>query len=778
MASMELSRFCFKMKQAALLILGLLLLPWLAPAAELNVSRFEYLLGIDRLQFYSYALADQVEKKNQPSLAQALRALKPEAFLQVIPAHENLKDPSRWDDFLVRVLATQGYQVSAPELQWNYNFLKNKLVEAFTLKAGKDVSTASHGLLVSQKSEGQDLRVPELQDTSKVLLEVDRYVSEKTTRAFFWEASESMRAIELHVGTEQDFRESIERRHFEILYEVSPPARNYNRLYVLRHRSTGETLSAISSISGEDRIRHFIAQMQLTQWRGSRMAGHPIRLMSSWVKFHDRIQERLSDQLKTLPRADLVVIGQKGAIESGLQAAWMTEELRRHQSQGTELSPPLQRLLQRTSTESVFSLIGESSKLRKELERIYEARGETLKVPSPAQFTIEHPSHEFSDYLVRNQQGEIRRLRVFSAVWGDEILPIARSLKASGQRQVTYIGTAGALPGKGLHVGDLVSGGTVQTHEGQLLSFAPGHYAQNISRKNLRIGQVRSPYFETENWLKANQNKIDVVEVETGALRQELGKDARLQAYFLISDVIGVEGESLAAAAQNSGRRKTSQLRLLESLFQTHGFRSVVFDNRSSSHAFDRAYDRLLSLKPNRDPFSLVQLSLKAVREGLTLDAEFEQILKSEPNFNRKQLIGKLSAIESQLQFFLRAVGEKSLEIIDTLELEEGLLNPKRPLALKIRVGTLSPWQIEERLRARGFELRQFESEARLEITMETEKSGLLISTRQPKALREHFEKVIYRKNGMMVEVNSTGDWRLRRVPQAAGGWRCEAVLL
>ncbi len=747
-------------------------------------QRLQRLLEIDRLQFYSYSLADQLEKKGRPDLADGLRRLKPEDYLRHLPQNANLTQIEAWDGLLRTVLVQTIpalHSVSASDLAWSYNFYKKKIFDGFKLKNIKDLSAPNPWNTLTEVSKtGRDLAIPARVDRSQVLLETERYISEKTTRAMFWEAIESNRRIEFHVGTEQDFRETVRQRRLNLIVEISPQAHNYNRLSLVQDPVTGELFYTISSISGQDRVRHFLAQLQLIHWQNKGFEGQKVRLMSSWVPFHDRLTERLTDHLKTLPKADFVVIGQKGSLESAPLTSLMVRELQRQAALGTQLDPSIQRLLtQAEKSQSALTLIGEGAKLRKELERI---GGEKQVSSSPALLTVEHPSHEFSDYLLRDRDGKVQRWRVFSAVWGDEIIPIARSLKNSGHREIVYIGTAGALEGKGIALGDLVSAKNVLTHENQILEFSEGRFARDVSKKGLTVGQVRTPFQETERWLRDSKRNFDLVEVETGLLRQELGKEARLEAYFLISDVVGSEGESLAAAVQNAGRRKSSQLKLLESLFSQKGLVEAVVDPSESNRNFDRLYTRLESLKPNRDPFSLAQIALKAQRLGLTADLDLAALLEVESNFDRRQLLGKLTSVDQALQMLLRLTGETRLEIIDSPDLQDGLLNPKTKPTVKIQIGSLTEEQVLRRLQKNGWDLQPFLKEMNLEIRSPSEdgleRGGLAVTTKDAKAIRHHFEREVYRKNGLLIEVNASGDWRLRRVPQAAGGWRCEAVFL
>ncbi|MBX3041677.1 MAG: hypothetical protein KF789_13305 [Bdellovibrionaceae bacterium] len=772
-----------------LLLLASLLTPTFsamaAPQDPAQVTqRLQVLLEVDRLQFYSYSLADQIEKKGRPDIAEGLRQLTPEDYLKHLPKGSDLTKIEAWDE-LLRIVLTKTIPslqtVSASDLGWSYNFYKKKIFDGFKLKTMKDlVAPNPWNTLTEVSPTGRDLVIPARADRSKVLLETERYISEKTTRAMFWEAIESNRRIEFHVGTEQDFRETVRQRRLNLIVEISPQAHNYNRLSLVQDPATGELFYTISSISGQDRVRHFMAQLQLIRWQNKGFEGQKVRLMSSWVPFHDRLTERLTDHLKTLPKADFVVIGQKGSLESALLTSLMVRELQRQAADGIALEPSIQRLLtQAERSQSALTLIGEGAKLRKELERI---GAEKQVSSSPALLTVEHPSHEFSDYLLKDAKGKVQRWRVFSAVWGDEIIPIARSLKNSGHREVVYIGTAGALEGKGVALGDLISAKNVLSHDNQILEFSEGRFAQDVSKKGLTVGQVRTPFEETERWLQESRKNFDIVEVETGLLRKELGSQARLEAYFLISDVVGSEGESLAAAVQNAGRRKNSQLKLLESLFSQKGLVETVIDSSESNRDFDRIYTKFEALKPNRDPFSLAQMALKAQRLGMTTEMDIAALLEVESNFDRRHLLGKLTSLDQAFQTLLRLTGESRLQIVDSPDLQDGILNPKAKPTVKIQIGSLNEEQVLQRLQKNGWNLEPFLKEMNLQILGPTEdgleRSGLTVTNKDAKTIRHHFEREVYRKNGLLIEVNASGDWRLRRIPQAAGGWRCEAVFL
>ena len=66
-------------------------------------------------------------------------------------------------------------------------------------------------------------------------LDSGHYISNRTTRAIFWEAIENERTIEFHLGDSREFLKGLKEQNGEILYEVKPLAKNYNKIFIVKY---------------------------------------------------------------------------------------------------------------------------------------------------------------------------------------------------------------------------------------------------------------------------------------------------------------------------------------------------------------------------------------------------------------------------------------------------------------------------------------------------------------------------------------------------------------
>lgn len=758
----------------------------LPPQATQILKSLDHLLSLDRLQFYSQSLADFLDGKKSVDLVTAIRELKAEDFDAMKFDTTVLKDPSQWQQIIYKTITQKkpGSSYNVADLAWGYNFFKNKLLEGFTVTT--PTKSPERGLLMNASVASS--RTSELSSAkeSRVLLDVDRYVAEKTTRAVHWEAILSKRGFDFYVGTPADFLEITGRNGIQVIAEINPMARNYNKLYLTYDPNLKSYRYAFTLISGSDRIAHLSEQLGLLRYQNRSYDNkNSIRVFGDIKSVHQQQEENLLKVFQSLPVADKVIIGQKGAIENAIADAGHLDALRGNTARTSEamkLNPAnaarLASMVELAQKESAFQLEAmESSAIK--IDKVYAALNDGVE-RTYRQFESQQPSHDFADYLLQRKDGSVVRWRVISAVWGDEIAPIARALRGSGHKDVVYIGTAGAIAGKGIEVGQVVKGAAVNTHSGKQLNFASAKVWPEL--RGVVVGQVQTPFQETEAWLKKIQNSIDVVEVETGYLREGLGKDVRLETYFLVSDIVGSETESLAHAAEGSSKRKRGQVRLLENLFLKENIRAPIpsFLPMSKSPEVSTILERLRKLKPSEDIVSLLQVAQTVLKtEGANVtaisDATLEKHLKAQPNFERRDwdfAIRSLGALLAELQSKL----PKSVRVgVVSTEIFNGTFNPRTRHAVTLvssdsRSGPdlmnligETIWQNATKVLSRSFDLR-LGSSSQSEL-----KNAHYLFAENAESFGRLLEKEVLFPAGFIEEVDASGRFEVKPIPGLGG---------
>lgn len=761
----------------------------LAPRHTQATTTLQYLLALDRLDFYTQSLADFLENKKSPELLQALRSLKPEDFFERRFQAQELEQPKSWQELIYKTLQHKhpNLTVNFTDLEWNYEFFKNKLAARFGIK---DSTVAKPGYESESKINPDIERsIPRIKG-KKILLDTERYIAEKTSRAIVWDSILNGRDFSFFVGTQADFQEQIHKNRLELVTEVLPMARNYNKIYLTFNPATGRYSYAINLISGEDRIKHLAAQLRLVRFNGKSFFHNgqdKIKVYGSAGEFHQRQERILTNLFAKLPHADKIIIGQKGAIEDVIKTAGRMDVISKSTPQvlkGLDLpkskNSRFENLLQNANQISAF--VNDSSAPGSVVDKAYELAKDPFE-RAYKQFDSEQASHEFADYLLQDKNGKVQRWRVFSAVWGDEIIPIARALKNTSHQDVVYIGTAGAIADKGLKVGDVIAGSQVLTHSGKTLSFDEGRLVKNA--RSYVIGQVHTPFDETDKWLKTQGPRIDAVEVETGYLREQLGANAKLEAYFLISDVVGSESETLAHAAQSASKRKKGQLRLLENLFVQNGIVAPVsnYDLLPINRSLKITYDSLKALRPSREEFSLLQVAQLAVREGKISPIELEALLKTQPSFTRTEMsnaILTLGGLLAEIQNRLKT-HDKVGVLSETLF--NGTFNPKVKTPLKLVIDGVG--SKEELIAKIGREnWNRFEGALSQYFEIDIMERGLAASpaksfqVKNAQEFYRSFEEMVLKPAGFTSEVDKNGAYRARSLPGVDGSqrMRCERV--
>lgn len=754
-------------------------------------SQVAYLLSIDRLHYYIQNLADFLDGKVPVEIIQGLRSITPEDIYSKKIAEADINNPAQWQQLVHKLLIEKNPQlnVQVSQLEWNYNFFKNKLMERFKVKDTKKINQIV--LVPDTDTETPNKRsIPKIHG-KKFLLDVERYIAEKTSRAIIWDSILNDRDFVFHIGTQRDFLETLRQTKIKVLFEVHPMARNYNKIFMTYNEQTGRYAYVMNLISGDDRVKHLAAQLRLIRFQDKSYITKNRQKVFVYGNAHDlhaKVTDELLDIFSSLPPADKVIIGQKGAIEEAIQSAGMLDVVR---EQAPEVMQQLKLTdgkkskfenLTKNATQISTFLVSQMKNSPVKIDAAYEQTNDSL-VRVFQQFNSDQPSHEFADYLFLDKTGKIQRWRVFSAVWGDEIIPIAEALKRSGHTNVTYIGTAGALAGKGIKVGDVVPGTDVLTHEGKKLAFSSDNLVSPPENRSYTVGQVHTPYDETDTWLAKNEKDIDIVEVETGYLREHLGPDIKLESYFLISDIVGSEDATLAHAAQNASKRKRGQLQLLENLFVKNGIKAPIanYDLLPNDPRLKTTLNRLVELRPSRELFSLLQVAYVAVKSGDTTDENLEKLLKDQTSFDRKKMDNSLSTLGEFLSEIQERIPKESRVGIISEEIFNGSFNPSKVSTVKIFAEGYTAEQLKKRFKKSWSTYMDALSKYfKIEIIDDTSadtKSAHRLHCKSAEDFFEYYETEVLNKAGFVKEIDINGNYNIDKVP-GLGKIRCESLFL
>ncbi len=552
--------------------------PQLSRLPASNVEEITYYLSVDKFKYYLNEYSAALEGKIPDEVTSYLKALTIKDILAMNLSTDELADAKIYDSLIYDLLKEQNLlgNVSEVQLKWNYNFFKTKLNEAFTLSPSKlNIDLSLVGSQLSNDLDKGLTLLPENLKAEEMTLDSGHYISNRTTSAIFWEATLNNRPIEFHLGDSREFLKKLKDQQGEILFEVKPLAKNYNKIYIIQYPGESTYRYAISNIGGQDRLDHLTHQISLSKLANEQKLKVKVMVKGDIKKFHAAKTEEHAQQLRLLPKADRVIIGQKEAIDGKFNLFWKVKALKNLYDE----NPTAFNLLSTKDQEKLFSVINENFEVLFKEKKIIEDTYTSLEkhfIKKPAllpvkfkQYNYDNFTIEMCDYVFETPEKKIVRWRVISNVWGDEVIPIAQALKKTGHTNVTYMGTAGAFAVKGYKVGDLVIPSAVRDHKA-LIPINSRAMKIEGSKIGGSVEHVGSPFEETQAWLAKAQAQSDFVEVETSYLARIFngpnGPDANLQIYLLISDILGSESETLAHAT--SGKRKNAQNRLLAELFK------------------------------------------------------------------------------------------------------------------------------------------------------------------------------------------------------------------
>ena len=543
-----------------------------------NVDEITYYLSVDKFKYYLNEYSVAQEGKIPDPIIAHLRGISIEQIMEMGLDVDELSDANNYDKLIINILKEEDLMkgVTQTQLKWGYNFFKNKLNEAFSLsnsKLGIDLSVPSTS---AEIDNGMTIK-PEMLAAEDMTLDSGHYISNRTTRAIFWEANQNNRPIEFHLGDSREFLKELKDKNGELLFEVKPFAKNYNKIYIIQYPGEKTYRYAITNIGGQDRLDHLSHQISLSKLSGQNLKTK-VLVKGDIKKFHAAKAEEHAMQLRLLPSADRVIIGQKESIDGKFNIFWKIKALKNLYDENAAAFNKTITSLGAKEKDKFFAMMNATSgnevifkdkKIVEDAYALFEA--DFAKKPHlvPGKFKIYNYDNftiEMCDYVFQNSENKTIRWRVVSNVWGDEVIPIAEALKMTGHTNVTYMGTAGAFATKGYKVGDLVSPAFVRDGEASL-AMKPGAMKIEGARYEGSVEHVGSPFEESKAWLAKAEARSEFVEVETSYLRRIFnGPKDNLEIFLLISDILGSDTETLAHAT--SGKRKNAQNKLLAKLFE------------------------------------------------------------------------------------------------------------------------------------------------------------------------------------------------------------------
>lgn len=648
------------------------------PASETN--EIAYYLSIDKFRYYINEYSVALEGKVPDNIISALREITIDDIIKLKLSPATLADAHKYDEAIYQILKSKNLVsgVTKQQLTWNYNFFRNKLNEAFTLTPSKySIELLSTG---GEAATDRELEVEKaLYQSDEMTLDSGHYISNRTTRAIFWEAIENDRPIEFHLGDSREFLKSLKAQDGEILFEVRPLAKNYNKIFIVKYPGESTYRYAITNIGGHDRLNHLTNQLSLSNLAGSKLKTKVV-VKGDVNKFHDARTEEHVVQLKHLPQADRVIIGQKESIDGKFQIFWKIRALKQLYGDDpdafSDIDPKLMEKFSKLESGSLETIF-KDKKIVEDMYAHFEKYFEENPDKQPAKFktyNFDNFTIEMCDYIFQDQNGKPVRWRVISNVWGDEIVPIARALKATGHTNVTYMGTAGAFANKGYKVGDLVVPDAVFDGK-KKLGVKANWMKMDGAKYGGSVEHVGSPFEETTAWLDAARKRSEFVEVETSYLREIFnGPKDNIEMYLLISDILGSDTETLAHAT--SSKRKNSQNQLLASLFKRDAghIPSPVSDLKMApSEKLRNLIDTVLAKKAASFRYMIFSKlkGSKNVTEDIVL-AEAEKAASFTDSFHIKKLVEASEVLTEYRNLF-----GSDFEIAFNKELIDGSWNPK-----------------------------------------------------------------------------------------------------
>lgn len=683
------------------IILILLFLSFAAQSQD--TKQIQQMLDLDRFHAYTQSWALQ-KQKHIPEAANAILKLKPTEIPALGFSPDKFSDAFNYDEIILSILNKKhpSINISGEDVKWGYDFYKRKLNNSYVIGKPSNVSEPAKVPVIEPGNSGGVSVTVEAAEAEEVLLNVDSYVANRTTRGVFWEASQSGRKIELHVGGPSDFKLNLAQRGAKIIGEVKTEANNYNPIYIIQDPGETSFHYAVTEISGNDRLKHFQMQTSLVRWeagKGKLAPPPPIEIVGDAAAKLAREEAELTQVLKVIPKADHVLLGQKGAFERTIGSLGkihaMIEMAEKHPSSLTFLSADHQKLIQK-ALKNKTDLNAFVMKNASPIDKVYEKSKELFakfgitEAPVHAVYNLDKGSYAVSDYILLGSDGKPQRWRVFSNVWGDEVIPVVKALKNTAHNDIVYMGTAGALANSGLKVGDLAIpqnshdiNGVVRKVQGRIVPEG----AKSVST----VTHVSSPFEETNAWLADRSKFAQLVEVETGYIAQVYnGKKDKVSMMLLVSDVVGSEGETLAEAS--SSARRNAQIKAISTVLSEAGV-----SKPASAQLGDDVYKWINEIAPTRDPVSKFQIYKEAEIRKITSKEGLATFMQAEKGFTTQRLLTSINEADLRMLKVIELIKDKGLapDISFPRTFLEGRWNPANgPITVHLR--SANPDSIKE----------------------------------------------------------------------------------
>ena len=688
------------------------------PVETAGPAELERFLCLDRFHYYLQHLSRIIEKRGRPDLGRALRSIDPARIDALRGGDPRILTVGAYDALAAALLReTHGeLHFGDSEVVWNYPFFKNKLQESFKL-APTTLGTRDQGGAgeFPPVSEGELPSVDPAITETESTLDVGEYSAWKTTRGVFWEAAKNHRTFEFHMGSYREFSDRVTARGGKITGEVRALARNYNRIFVIQYPGEEGYKYAVTQISGRDRLQHLMQQSALLGWRsgaGASLSEINRAVYGSPVALRADQTARFTAVYRSLPKADRVIIGQRDGIKKMIRSGLIAQralEIRGQDSarfESAELTPEELRVVAK------FAADGAAVQIAYRENKTWDAIAVKLRIDgsNAAVFETELDlgSHDLSDFVVKAGPDRTERWRLISNTWGDEIVPIALALKVTGHKDVLYIGTAGALPGSGLQVGNLVVPRGIHDTQGHIRTL-PGNLELPAQAKVIDVvAHVKSPFQETQGWLQSIQGQAQVVELETAYLAEVFSEPGDgLRIYLLVSDVVGSEAETLAQSGTDSSRATTRKKLLEHLLGKTLAVKSVIDPTTlpaQGAMGFTEAFlSWVRNAAPARDPVSQYQAARRARMLSQVSESQVVAFLSQEPPFTTAFLERKLldsGQALSELRAALASEGISTRLFLPPEGLLDGTWNPKTSPVVAFLTSS-SPGDFDSRIETR-----------------------------------------------------------------------------
>lgn len=699
-----------------------------------STSEISYYLSVDKFKYYLNEYSVAQEGKIPDEIIKSLRSITIENILSMNLDHGKLSDASNYDSFILDYLKSKNLlkNVSSESLKWNYNFFKTKLNEAFVLSPSKlnlDLKLRSDEEAFVVEATINELSL----NPDDMTLDSGHYISNRTTRAVYWEAIKNERTIEFHLGDSREFLKQLREEKGEILFEVKPLAKNYNKIFLVKYPGEADYRYAITNIGGQDRLDHLVHQLSLSNLQAD---GHKAKVIvkGDLKKFHIAKTEEHTLQLRLLPKANRVIIGQKESIDGKFYIFWKMKALKNLYDEDPAL---FEKKLDHKTREKLFALekdsfenIFKDKKIIEDAFLLFEKEFEENTHLSPPKFKIYNYDNftiEMCDYVFKDAHGVDVRWRVVSNVWGDEIVPIAQAFKNSGHTDVVYMGTAGAFADKGYKVGDLVIPSAV--HDGvKSIDVKSKTMSIDGAKYGGSVEHVGSPFEESKEWLEIAKARSQFVEVETSYLRKIFnGPNDNVEMYLLISDILGSDTDTLAHAT--SSKRKNMQNKLLANLFMRDSKGIPTPIKELAHNSFEKNRSLVFHVLANKSIAYQYYVYSHLKNNSALTEKEILDFAESKATFTDSFILDRLVYLSEIIHEINKTLPSKAqFDIAFSKDLALGTWNPKEDklkITLKARDANVQK-EIETILSTMGEHLRKINTFASINVSTSVEDANMI----------------------------------------------------